>query len=206
MTYPEPTLVNVDSKITILEGPDAVGKSTLCRTITDLIETSGSNVKVLRFPDNRGDVNIRKTLFESDMNTYRLGSMFLFLADFVHAFEQYVQPHLDDPKVKFIFDRFIPSVGVYQGLSPMYINSIFAPSKFDHFFEHMMQARYIYLMPGDIEQHQKRLASKAGEDLNSYDPVTVDEIVSQIEQYKQFIRKHTEYKLLGSDKIQVITV
>lgn len=193
------------SKITIIEGCDAVGKSTLVREIMDNAPKS-LNVRLLRFPDDRGNVKIRSTLFNSDVTDHRLASVFLFLADFTHAYEQYIKPYLDDRSTIFIFDRFIPSTCVYQKLTAHWMNVLFSDHKFKDFVSCFEDARYVYLHPLDLDAHKKRLSKKMGEDTNKYDPTTDKEILDQINGYRLFIEGQDRLGLLGSRYITKVFV
>ena len=192
-------------KILIIEGPDGVGKSFSINQMDGILSRT-HEVHVLRFPDNRGDIGLRTAILESDMSRFNLGMVFLFLADFVNAYEQYIRPHLNDPEVIFIFDRFIPSSCIYQKVTIDWINRIFSLPQFHDFFETMMTAQYLYLIPSDMNSHKKRLAQKKGDELNILDPVGDEQIQRQIINYREFMLKHITQKLLGSDRVTEISV
>ena len=199
-------IMSSPSKITVIEGCDSVGKSTMISTLVKDL-SKRYIVKILRFPDDRGDVKIRSTLFNSDISTHRSASIFLFLADFTHAFEQYVKPYLKDPDTIFIFDRFIPSAAIYQNVTTRYINNAFDCSRLDPMVEAMGDVSYVYMIPTDMESHKARVNKKMGEgDTNCYDPVSDKDIRDKIDSYNKFIESHRTNGILGSRHIAKLRV
>lgn len=200
-------MIHLSSKITIIEGPDCAGKT---HAIQNLKNTIGDEIEliVLRFPDNRADVPIRDLLFQSSMTDYRMGAAFLFLADFLHGFEKDILPKIDNPNVRFVFDRFVPSLCVYQDFSLNILNRIFEMDKFAKFAEIMRDAHYIFLNPVDKKRHLERVASsKKNNDRNAYDPETWAEIEDNINVYQWFFGVSAkDHSILGSTNITTIEV
>ena len=197
-------------KLTIVEGPDGSGKTTYINKMRHNLDDP-ENIVVMRYPDNREDVPIRDLLFNSSMTEHRMGSAFLFLADFLHGFEKDVLPRIGEPGIHFVFDRHIPSMLIYQGIPlhafNMLINSMFDLSKFVWF---MRKAEYIYLKPKDLPTHIARLQSKYKTgDTNAYDPKEDDHggIVENLFKYRDFFENGmTRLGILGSYNLKTIEV
>lgn len=201
--------LNNPNKITVFEGPDSSGKSTLVGKLEETLRERGYIVKRLSFPGNRADVNLREIILNSDMNKNTLGSVFLFLADFVHTYESEVLPYVNDNNVIFIFDRFIPSTAIYQLVSLGWINTVLSHPKFYGFKYTFSHAHYFYLNPNDenFDAHMERVAKrkKVG-DVNYLDPNTVSEIMSNIEKYRSICEAHRKIGICGSTSVTVIDV
>ncbi len=193
-------------KILIIEGPDAVGKSTLVRQIKDHFEQKGKDLRVIAYPGNRDDVRFRDILLNSDAQNYPEHHVFVFLADFVFTFEKYVYPYLDNPDVLFIFDRYIPSTCVYQDLTMQFLNSILSHEKFTKFFNGMSKSKYLYLIPENTQNHLKRLSMKKGDEINHFDPKSLDEVKLNVQKYTEIAQLHLHTKPIGSDNVTVLAV
>lgn len=198
-------LIQDPKKIMIIEGPDGSGKSTLIKYMESELGKV-YNVVVLRFPDDRGDVSIRSTLFNSDIAKYKDAAPYLFMADFAHAIEQYIVPKLNDANTLFIFDRFIPSLCVYQSIDLQRFNTMFYTNSL-----RTLQACYpdivtIYLTPSSLDAHRARLFTKSCIDNNSYDPTTDAEIINQVNLYSAFIQQHEVRGIFGSHDVREIFV
>ena len=130
--------------------------------------------------------------------------MFLFLADFVYAFESIIKPELDNPNVHFLFDRFLPSTSIYRNASVPYLNKVM--ERYVDFCNAFSKAQYVYLHPDNFEEHKKRLSSKKGEEINHLDPVGDEAIKNQIEAYADFQHKHKMFGLLGNFNADRVSV
>jgi thymidylate kinase len=193
------------TKISVFEGADCTGKSTLVnRVITEL--SSDYNVVKLRFPDNRGDVGLRDKILSSDMSINRLGSVFLFLADFAHGFETQIKPYLYDNDTIFICDRLYPSTCLYQNVSPVWLSQVFDQECFREFLNTMMSVKYFYLIPENMDDHLIRMNNRPDSDKNSYDPESMSEVQAQLLKYRNFYEEHYTKGLLGSFDAVKITV
>jgi thymidylate kinase len=190
--------------ITIIEGPDASGKTTNVNKIREAFEKTDLELRLVRCPDNRGGAKIREVIMSDDLAKNPSALAFLFLADFLFAFESIIKPELDNPKVRFILDRMLPSTAVYQNLDIPYLNKVL--SKFEDFTNAFSKAEYLYLVPNDFEAHKKRLSSKTQDEINHLDPVGDDKIRDQIVMYNEFIHKHKLFGLLGNFNVSTIYV
>lgn len=208
MLFPQiPLLKNprLAQKITIIEGPDGVGKTTLVNELKAAFAAEGLELRQVRCPDNRGGVKIRDVIFSQEIGEHPSAQLFLFVADMLYGFDSLVKPFLDDPNVYFLFDRFLPSTCVYQQANISYINQLLG-ERYPEFSKAFGDAHYIYLTPRDLESHKARLAKKQGDEINHLDPVGDDAIRTQILNYCQFASDHQEIGLLGSRKIDVFAV
>lgn len=190
--------------ITIIEGPDASGKSYNVNKIKDAFADTDLELRLVRCPDNRGGAKIREVVMSEDLAKNPSALAFLFLADFLFAFESIIKPELDNPKVRFILDRMLPSTSIYQGLDIPYLNKVLG--KFEDFTNAFAKAEYLYLIPSDFEAHKKRLASRTQDEINHLDPVGDDKIRDQIYAYNDFIHKHRLFGLLGNFNTSTIYV
>ena len=193
-------------KITVIEGPDASGKSHLVRKTQLAFHHTELDLRLIRCPNNYGDAQFRNVIMSEEVGQYSSAQAFLFLADMLYAFESQIKPYLDDPKVRFIFDRFLPSSCIYQGLGLSYLDYLFR-EQYPDFYEAFSEAHYIYLTPTDMEAHKARITKKKGEgDTNHLDPVSDEQILKQIKTYNRFSKDHQEYGLLGSHHVDIYTV
>jgi thymidylate kinase len=195
------------ARYVVVEGPDYVGKSTFVRDLHLDLGMTEEIVK-LAFPANREDVPIRDLLFNSVMNDYRSGAAFLFMADFVLAHDLNIKPRRRDGNLKFILDRFVPTLCVYQKVPLVELNSFFSKiPALDEFMEDMSQAHYVFLDPTDLDSHLGRMRSRLKQgDTNSYDPTTIEDVKTQIEDYRKFVSEAYTHGILGSKRIDVIGV
>lgn len=184
------------SKITILEGPDGVGKSYSVNLIKEAFSKTDRDLRLVRCPDNRGGAAIRNVIMSKELEIHPDALMFLFLADFVYAFDSIIKPELDNPNVYFLFDRFIPSTCIYQKVDVSYLNKVMA--RYTELCSVFSKAQYIYLHPSDFEEHKRRLSYKKGDEVNHLDPVGDEAIRNNISDYAEFQRKHKLFGLLGS--------
>lgn len=192
--------------ITIIEGPDAAGKTVNINLIkSHMLDNTDIDLKVLRFPDNHGGAQFRNSIMSQEMADHAGGQIFLFLADFIYTFEAKIKPHLDNPNVRFLFDRFVPSTCIYQKASIKYINDTLS-GRYPEFTNVMSNAEYCYLNPGDFEEHKNRLSKKKGDEINHLDPVGDEAIKEQIRQYWHFSQQHRIQGLLGSYNVKTYTV
>jgi thymidylate kinase len=198
------------SKITIFEGPDSSGKTTLIDKICTYFKDTDYKVHRLSFPGNRADLNLRDLILKSDMSKNRLGSVFLFLADFTHTFETEIKPYLDDPKVIFICDRLFSSTLVYQNCTINWLNRIFQYNHtFSEFVKVLGEAKYFYLAPNldNLTAHMERINNKKlANDTNSYDPVNYNDIIKNIMDYNHISTQQTEQGILGSFDVNILKV
>lgn len=202
------TIVDDLPKILIIEGPDGVGKSKLIQDIVryNSDHENKKDLRVIAYPGNRDDVPIRSILLDSSVSDHEDCHVFFFLADFVFTFEKYILPYLNNSNTVFIFDRYIPSTCIYQNVTMEYVNSILSHPKFSAFFEGMMQATYLYLLPGKPAEHLVRLSKKRGSEINRFDPKTVNEVKQNVDAYCEIASKHQTTKLIGSTKVVVVEV
>lgn len=192
--------------ITIIEGPDGTGKTTQINLIRDHFKDNPEyELHVLRFPDNHGGAQFRNSIMSQEMAENPGGQIFLFLADFIYTFEAKIKPHLNNPKIRFLFDRYLPSTCIYQQATTGYVNNILM-GRYPEFTEVMGKAQYIYLTPTDFEEHKARLAKKSGDEVNHLDPVGDESIKTQIRAYWEFSRKHQRQGLLGSYDVKTYHV
>lgn len=207
MRAPLSILSNINNmkKITIIEGPDGVGKTHLVNRIKERFGDSGKELRLVRCPDNRGGAAIRNVIMSEELGANPSALIFLFLADFVYAFDSIIKPELDNPNVHFLFDRFIPSTCVYQKADIVYINKMME-ERFVEFTKAFSKAEYIYLTPSSFSEHKNRLLSKQGDEINHLDPVGDDAIKTQISAYLNFSQKHRAFGLLGSFNAEDIYV
>lgn len=192
-------------KITILEGPDSCGKTYNVKQALEHAKNIGLDLRYVRCPDNRIGAPIRETLFSDTLREHPMAQAFLFMADFLLAYEMEIKPHLDNPDVFFIFDRFLPSTCVYQGLSLDYVNRVFC-EQYPEFTAAFAGAQYIYLNPGDLNKHTWRMSQKASEEINHLDPKTQQEVFAQIRKYRTFAGHHKHNGLLGSRNASIVDV
>lgn len=193
--------------ITVIEGPDGVGKSTQIRQIQEHVFTNHRDIALitLRYPDNHGEAEFRRLIMSSELAQHPYGQIFLFLADFVYTFEAKIKPHLDNPSVRFLFDRFIPSTCIYQRADIRYINHLLM-DRYPDFTAVMKDAEYCYLNPSDFEKHKERLAKKQGDEINHLDPVGEQAILTQIRDYWFFAHDQRKQGLLGSYNVKTYNV
>lgn len=191
-------------KITIIEGCDGVGKTHNVNLIKEAFAKTDKELRLVRCPDNRGGATIRNVIMSDDLSRHPEALMFLFLADFVYAFESIIKPELDNPNVYFLFDRFLPSTCIYQKVDVPYINNVL--SRYKLFYEVFSKAQYIYLHPSDFEEHKKRLSLKNGDEINHLDPVGDTAIRDQIYTYADFQHKHKLFGLLGNFNAERVLV
>lgn len=184
-------------KIIVIEGPDGTGKTTLVKELVKAFEQTDVELRTLRFPDNHGNATFRNVIMSEEMATHSGGQCFLFMADFLYTFESKIKPCLDDPKVKFLCDRFAPSTCVYQNVSLAYINALMSAGWPD-FAAAFSKAQYLYLTPISLEAHKERLSKKHGDEINHLDPVGNEAIKQQTIAYLNFFRRHQEEGLFGS--------
>lgn len=190
-----------DTKIFVVEGPDGAGKSTLVRKMKENYLTNRIELRQVRCPDNRGDSRIRECIMGEMIAKHPMAQAFLFMADFLLAYESVIKPELVNPQVKFIYDRYLPSTCVYQNLDLDYVNTVFKLG-YPEFTETFSAARYVYLHPSDMDAHKWRLNQKSGDEINHLDPTTDAEIKSQIDKYSAFSKRHAESNLLGSNHVE----
>lgn len=208
MIFPSLKLLDnpkASAKITVIEGPDGVGKTTIVREAIKRFEEHGLELRVVRCPDNRGGAVIRDCIMSKELEENPSGQMFLFLADFLLGYEKLIKPYLDDPKIFFVLDRFIPSTCLYQHVALDYINLIMS-EQFKDFTQAFSTARYVYLTPGDFDEHKKRLAQKKGDEVNHLDPVGDEAIYRQVDAYTKFAHHHRHNGLLGSKIVDIVEV
>lgn len=191
-------------KITIIEGPDGCGKTYNVNRIKEAFAKTDKELRLVRCPDNRGGATIRNVIMSDDLARHPNALMFLFLADFVYAFESIIKPELDNPNIHFLFDRFIPSTCIYQKADVPYINKVM--QRYQDFYETFSKAQYIYLHPSDFEEHKRRLSLKKGDEINHLDPVGEVAIRDQIYAYANFQQKHRLLGLLGNFNTETVLV
>lgn len=192
-------------KITIIEGPDGCGKSTMVRNLKEG-EHDGIDLRVIRFPDNHGKINFRDLILSKEMQPCQSAAAFLFISDFIYTFDTQITPYLDDDNVAFVFDRFIPSTCVYQGMTADWFNALFGLDQFKRFTDVFAEAYYIYLMPPSFDELKRRLSLKTGDEINYLDPVGDAAIQAQVEAYSAFSHNHRVYGLLGSKNVHTLTL
>jgi thymidylate kinase len=208
MILPIPLVTEPENapKITIIEGPDGSGKTTRINAIKHhLLDNKDIDLRVIRFPDNHGDAQFRKCIMSQEVADHSGAQIFLFLADFIYTFEAKIEPFLNDPKVLFLFDRFIPSTCIYQEAPIKYINDILT-ERYPEFAKVMSDASYVYLSPSDFDEHKARLSNKFGDEINHLDPVGDEAIKNQIRAYWNFSQTHRRVGILGSYDVNTYSV
>jgi dTMP kinase len=98
----------------VLEGPEAVGKSTQLRRLVDWLRGAGVDLVSLREPGGTplGD-QVRRLVLETDWSLSPQAEALLFMASRAELVEQLVRPALAAKKVV-LLDRFFLSTYAYQ--------------------------------------------------------------------------------------------
>jgi thymidylate kinase len=194
------------NKITVIEGPDGVGKTTFIRQVQDEMIAGGKDVRIIRFPDNRRSLTFRDMIMSADAGRHPSVEVFLFLADFVYTLQSEVMPYLDDDNVIFLFDRFVPSSCIYQNVTRLSVREIFEKTQPPEVLELLGKIDYLYLFPKSVNDLTARLASKRHEDLNRLDPKTVEHTEAQFNKYHQFVNEHIEDHRSAKDPLQAKSI
>lgn len=191
------------AKITVIEGPDASGKSSLIKELVEVFKYKDCELRVIRLPGNHGpNVMFRDMILSDEIKNNPMCQQLLFTAEMLYVFESQIKPYLNDDKVKFVFDRFLPSTIVYQKKSLYEINRFF--EGYEEFTSCFKEAHYIYLSPQSFEIHKERILQKQKDnDTNHFDPVSDEEIKENSRSYYELSRLHKKIGLLGSKHVSI---
>lgn len=181
--------------IQVIEGPDGVGKSTYIKNYVKKYPET----KVAAFPGNRGGLNLRDCILSEECAKYPTIVPLLFIVDFIHMIEYEIVPKVADQEhTHYIFDRFVPSLLVYQQLPLEKAETMFSLFLSDTGKRVLESIDYVFLTPGDIDGYMERLFTRSKEERNRLDPELVPDALDIIDRYKAIERLISEKGLCGS--------
>lgn len=194
------------SRITVIDGPDGVGKSYWLKKIKEAFDANPKYTLItMRFPENYPGAAFRDLILSKQIEKVSAPQLLLFAADFLYGFETIIKPALSDPNTLIVIDRFLPSTCVYQGASLSYMNDLFK-GHYPEFVDAFRRAEYIYLTPADDEVHRQRLLSKTSDEINHFDPTTEAQRRQQIRAYWNLSLEHASIGMLESYDVKTYAV